>query len=113
MLSLNSANSGVASKRDLLKRGPCVSRALGVPLSLRPSAMLHHFCFAGQLLVSQATANNLFHSEHEAVNIVSVAVIKPERLFIDVPEQVERLNRDIVPFKPRFRSAQKFSMPFV
>ena len=57
MPRLNAANSGVDSKRSLLK-ARCVSRA-PVALLERPSAMLIHQSLPGQLRIGQALADNL------------------------------------------------------
>ena len=98
MPALNSANSGVASKRDRLNRRPCVSRVpvaggLG-SLSERPSAM-GRTRFTRQLSICQTATDDLLHPDHEAVNVIHLAVVKPERLFIDIPKQVERFDRNI------------------
>jgi hypothetical protein len=45
--------------------------------------------------ISQTPPDDLLHADHESVNVIHLAIIKPERLFIYVPEQMERLDRNV------------------
>lgn len=63
-----------------------------------------HFCcavfFAGELFVGDATANNLLHDERETLGVSQLAVVKAKRLFVNVAEQVKRLNGYVSPIYP-------------
>ena len=49
----------------------------------------------------------------ESSSVTLFALVESERLFIAVPEQMERLDVYIGAFKGAFQSDQKFSSPFV
>jgi hypothetical protein len=89
MPALKFSNSGVASKRVRLKRGPCASRALAAVLSLRPSAMLCDLGLSSQLRISQTTPDNILHPDHKALNVIHLAIVVSECLLIDEAEQVK------------------------
>ena len=50
---------------------------------------------AGQLIPSQALANNLFHHDVEAVAVVHLAIVAAENLFVKITKQVKRFDRNI------------------
>ena len=60
---------------------------------VRPRLRFH---LAGKLGIGEALAYHLTHGKAEAVRVLhGVAVVIPKSLFVYVPEQVERLNRDV------------------
>ncbi len=60
-----------------------------------------------------ASAGDVAKSFDEARRIRSLALIEPERLFVEIPEGMERFDADISSLRPRFKGLQKFSIPFV
>jgi hypothetical protein len=52
---------------------------------------------ADQLLVRQPTTDDVMQRLREARPIIVGALVKPERLLIEIPEQVERLDANICP----------------
>src|ERR1035441_2527015 len=50
---------------------------------------------AGQLLVGDSASDNLFHYSNETLRVRGLAVVVAKCLFIDIAEQVERLNADV------------------
>jgi hypothetical protein len=50
---------------------------------------------AGEFCVGQPLAADRANYDGELFRVVHFSVVKPAGLFIDVPEQVERLNADI------------------
>ena len=87
MKLLNRLNSGVAWNRSELSGSRCSTAA-----SL---TRMGHLRFPGQFFVRETTANDVSHCEHEALKVGQVAVVVAERLFVDVPEQVEWLDGNI------------------
>jgi hypothetical protein len=71
------------------------------------------FLFARQLLVSQATTDRLRKRPNEPSTVIRFALVVPKRLFVEVAEQMERLDADIGSFQTGFSSDQKFSMLLV
>lgn len=53
------------------------------------------FCFASDFLVCESTPNDLLHDNCEPFGISELARVESKYLFIDVPEQVERLDTDV------------------
>lgn len=51
--------------------------------------------------------------EPARVPAIILPIVEPERLFIDIPKQVEGLYAHIGPVMPRFSRVQKFSQPLV
>lgn len=49
--------------------------------------------FAGEFLVRQALADDLFHRGHKAVSVIHPnAVVETKRLFIDIAEKMKGFN---------------------
>jgi hypothetical protein len=72
---------------------------LGPRLPARPG-LVDGFRFshlADEFFVGQALAGDLTDSDVEALRIGHLAVVEPERLFVDVAEQVKGLHADIGP----------------
>src|ERR1035438_1285277 len=78
-----------SSKRCLMPR-PCL---LG-------GFLTSIFCLAGELIVGEALADDLAHGYVEAACIVHFAIVVPEYLIVEVPEQVEGFNRNVGPVQP-------------
>jgi hypothetical protein len=53
------------------------------------------FFFASQLGVRQPLSHDALHRIHKSLSIVMLALVESERLFIEIAEQVERLNADV------------------
>src|ERR1041385_344587 len=53
--------------------------------------------FGDQLGVLQATANHAHDADQEPARVVVLAFVEPERLLIQIAEQVERLHADVCP----------------
>ena len=104
MPALKSENSGVDSKRSLLNGGACASPG-PVVFGFRPSAMLSHLFFPGQLSIRQSASDNLFHANHEAVEVVRLAVVKAKCLFVNVAKQVERFDGNVGTMKATLQQA--------
>ena|ERR1035437_3904117 len=68
---------------------------------------------AGKFPVGHPASDNLFHDCGESFRVRKVPSVVAESLFIDIAEQVERLNADVRAVRPRFRRLQKFSMVLV
>src|ERR1017187_6629825 len=115
MTVLKCVNSGCASNSSAVSgSGRFSSRAPVSCASIGPSAIRNTLLdFAGQLLVGNAAANNLLHDGAKPFRIRQGAVVVPETLFIQVPEQMERLHADVSPVSPRFKRLQKFSIVLV
>jgi hypothetical protein len=73
--------------------------------------MLQHLLFPGELLVSQATTDNLLHADHEAVNLISLPVVKPEGLLVKIAKQVKRFHADVCASGRAFQERPEISMP--
>jgi len=75
--------------------------------------------FLCQLVVHRdTTASDMTHSHLKTVPIPDEvvfrrAIIVAEYLFIQITEQVERLDVDVCSLSPRLRRLQKFSSPLV
>ena len=63
--------------------------------SLLVSTRLQGRLLAGQLVPRQPLAYNLAYHDIEAVAVVHLAIVVAENLFIQIPEQVERFNRNV------------------
>ena len=66
-----------------------------------------------QLIVGDATAHGLSHDNHKAFSIGHAALVETEALFIEIAEQVARINTDIGASDSPLSRLQKFSIPFV
>src|ERR1019366_4985623 len=77
-----------------VRGGGCVAP---VPASshICPSAMRHLSSLSDQLLVSESPTDYVTHCEHEELNVRHIAVIEPKRLLVHIPEQMERLDRNV------------------
>ena len=49
----------------------------------------------GEFRIGQTLATNRANHDREPLRIIHAAVIEPARLFVDVPEQVERFHADV------------------
>jgi hypothetical protein len=73
----------------------------------------------GEFIPGKSLADHLTHGKIKADGIgenfpgIVLSVVKPERLFINVPKQVERFNAYIGTADPALERLQKFSMPLV
>ena len=100
MTILKCANSGCASNSSAVIGGGRFSSR--VPVSSMGigqfSAMSDYpFRLASKLLVGNPTSNDLFHDSAESLSIRQGAEVIPEGLFVQVPEQMKRLNADVGP----------------
>ncbi len=95
MPSFELANSGVDSNRFRSKGGQGASLGLTF-LSVSPvSHGKPATSLPDKLPVGEATAHDVAHPEYESLHVAQFPVIVPEALFIQIPEQVERLDRDV------------------
>src|ERR1035437_5697114 len=101
---LNLRNSSDPMNCSALKGGRCVSPGLVSSHTCR-SAMARISCFSGQLFVSQTATNYMPHPKDEALCIIHISVVEAEGLFVNVAEQVERLNRNVGAVKRAFQKA--------
>ena len=66
-----------------------------------------HLCWrdavqcSDEILIGQALADDARNGERETLRIRQLALIEPKRLFVQIPEQVERFNAN-VPLSARF-----------
>jgi|HubBroStandDraft_1064217.scaffolds.fasta_scaffold22605_3 hypothetical protein len=97
MTVLKCANSGCASNSSAVNGGGMFSsRVLVSSMGIGPSAMSDYsFHLASQLLVGDTASHDLFHDSAEPLRIRQRTKVIPERLFVQVPKQVERLYADI------------------
>jgi hypothetical protein len=52
---------------------------------------------ASQFLVCQSTPDDLLHNRRESLRIGDLARVEPKHLFVNVSEQIERLDADLGP----------------
>jgi hypothetical protein len=97
MTALKCWNSGCASNSAAVSGGVRFSsRALVSSVNIGPSAMSDYpFDFTSQLLAGKPASNDLFHDRAKPLRIRQGAKVVPEGLFVQIPEQVERLHADI------------------
>lgn len=97
MTSLKCWNSGVNSNGAAFILSPSVSGfvsrvpgayAKEVSSSLAPR-------LAGQFFVSNPASDNLLHHASKALRVRNMTVVITERLLVNVPKQVERLNANV------------------
>ena len=69
--------------------------------------------FANQLFVCDAAPGHVLENFYKSLCVCALALIKPKSLFIEIPEEMKRLDTDVGAFIPRFSKLQKFSMRFV
>ena len=107
MTVLKCANSGCDSNSSAVSGdGRIASPAPVSCMSIGPSAIRDTFLdLTSQLLVSDTATNDLFHNSAEPLRIRQRAVVIPEALFIQVPEQMERLNADVGPVESTLQQA--------
>jgi hypothetical protein len=72
------------------------------PLGLGPRLPRHDLvdrfrfvCFAGEFRIGEPLACDLANSDVKALGIGHLAIVKPERLFVQIPKQVERFDADV------------------
>ena len=106
MIPLKSRNSGVRSNCFGVSGGGCVSPGFISEVNLE---LINHPLLASQLLVGETATNNVAHCEHEAFNVRHIAVVVPECLFVNVAEQVERLDSDVRTVKASLQEVSRSS----
>ncbi len=67
--------------------------------------MLHRLFFPGQLSIRQTASNNLLHADGEAIHVIHFSVVKAERLFVNVAEQVKRFYRNVCTLQTALQKA--------
>ena len=101
MTSLKCWNSGVESKDGAfitLPKGACACHARVSSCSSRAHLWFNHRkrSLADQFIVGHAATDDTANRHAETVGVVHVApMVETERLFIQIPEQVERLHADV------------------
>ena len=84
---------------------PCLDRSLLVSLTGRLN-------LSGQLVPGQVLAYDLPHGQIKSLAVVqALALVVAPRLLIEVPEQVEGLNRNVRAFQSAFEQAPKVFQP--
>jgi len=98
MTVLKCWNSGCASNPSAV-RGGTSSRAPVSSIDIGPMSAMSDYPFhlASQLLVSNTASHNLFHNRTETFRVREGTEVIPETLFVQVPEQMERLDADVSP----------------
>lgn len=115
MSRLNRLNSGVALNSSAVSAG----LSFRAPVSStqcsasRRSAMLSSLRFPGPLLISQWPTDDVLQQSHEALSVSSFPIIEAKRLFIDLAEQVERLEIDVGSSESSLKHRPETSNPFV
>jgi hypothetical protein len=74
------------------EQGQGLAFSLSAPLAFRSLSLL---AFPGQSIPREATASNLRTDVREAFRVSQFTVVVPERLFVQVAEQMERLHADV------------------
>ena len=108
------------SQESCAESAPTRSKAKGYRLGFRfprPCRLVSRFSSlrrSDQFGVGKAFADDLAHDHIEAIRIIHIdPIIEAERLFIQVPEQVIRFDRNIGSVNSALEQTQKFSMPLV
>ena len=96
---------GFIYRRRFLPRLRCGSAFL--------SRMTFREVCAGKRPIGQALPDDRIGNLPEPLGIRQPAFVEPERLLVEIPEQVEGLDRHVGPLIVRLSSDQKFSMPLV
>jgi hypothetical protein len=81
--------------------------SLPAPLAFGSLSLLGGLIFASESLPCEATAYDLTAHEREALGISQFAPVIAEGLFIQIPEQMERLNTDVGPVQLPFNETPK------
>ena len=94
--------------RNVGRSGKWSSLPLPPALPLRLGLRL--FVFVGrEFRIRQTLADDLYNQRVKAVrNVDVIPVVKTKRLFIDMPEQVKRLNAHMGAIQPALQQAPKF-----
>jgi len=102
--ALNRRNSDVALNWSAVRLvgGGCAS-LVPAAFVVRPSAIGDSwnrgnlFCLADELLVGHAPSDNLLHRCNEPLGVRQFPIVEPERLLVQIPEQMERFDAHVRP----------------
>ena len=64
-----------------------------------------------QFLIHQAASDDAVHRIAEPLRVAVLPVVEPERLFVQIPEQVERLDADVGALQPTLQERPEVFQP--